>query len=173
MVIHTDFPTGNPIAQTVAEVQENLLRKYEQKLADLLEQEKLTTLCSNAGFSKNVEKGQFFIKLGDDTLDNLKGTCREYTLLRSDESSHVKRWIPGNTKFRSVLDVTVCYHQGRYGVEIMIESLLCDRTASWFCILNGINKYVTETSEEFLVASVGDRCTGKPVAKARTRPTPI
>ena len=51
LVIPTEFPTANPISQTDAEVQGNLLREYEQKFADLPEQEKLTKLCSNAGFS--------------------------------------------------------------------------------------------------------------------------
>ena len=85
------------------------------------EQEKLTKLCSNAGFSKNIEKGQFFITLDDDTLDKLMGSCREYTLPRNDESSQVKGWIRGNTKIGPVLEVKVCYHQERYGVEIKIE----------------------------------------------------
>ena len=57
-------------------------------------------------------------------------------------------------------------------MEIMIESLFRDRTVYWLRIVNGINKYVTETSEEVLVASVVDRRTGKLVAKARPRPTP-
>ena len=146
----------------------NMRRNFEE----LPEQEKLTKLCSNAGFSKNIEKGQFFITLDDDTLDSLKGSCREYTLPRSDESSHVKGWIRGNTKIGPVLDVMVCYHQGRYGVEIMTESFFRDRTTSWVRIVNGINKYVTDTSEEIPVASVGDRSTGKTVAQARPRPTP-
>ena len=68
--------------------------------------------------------------------------------------------------------VKVCYHQGRYGVEIMIESLFRDRTVSWVRIVNGIHKYVTERSEEILDASVENRGTGKLVAKARPRPTP-
>ena len=38
--------------------------------------------------------------------------------------------------------------------------------------MNGINKYVTETSEEIPFASVGDTSTGKLVAKTRPRPTP-
>ena len=101
------------------------------------EQEKLTKLCSNAGFSKNIEKGQFFITLDDDTLDKLMGSCREYTLPRSDESSQVKGWIRGNTKTGPVLEVTVCYRQGRYGVEIKIEPLFRDRTCSWDRIVIG------------------------------------
>ena len=41
MVIPTEFPAANPISQTDAEVQGNLLREYEQKFAELPEQEKL------------------------------------------------------------------------------------------------------------------------------------
>ena len=59
MVIPTEFPTAGPVAQTDAEVQGDLLREYEQKFAEFPEQEKLT----NAGFSKNIEKGQFFITM--------------------------------------------------------------------------------------------------------------
>ena len=69
--------------------------------------------------------------------------------------------------------MTVCCHQGRYGVEIMIESIFRDRTVSWVRVVDGINKYVTETSEEIPVASVENRGTRKPVAKARPRLTPI
>ena len=40
----------NPIVQTDADVQGNLLHEYEQKFAEPIEQEKLTKLCSNAVF---------------------------------------------------------------------------------------------------------------------------
>ena len=170
MVIPTEFLTAGPISHTDAEVQGNLLRKYEQIFADFPEQEKLTKLCSNAGFSKNTDRGRFFITLDDDAPDEMKGSCREYTLPRSEELSGVRGRIRGNTTIGPVLDVKVCYHQGRYGVEIMIESLFRDRTVSWVRIVNGIKKYVTETSEEILVTSVENRGTGKPVAKAKPRP---
>ena len=148
------------------------MREYDQKFAELPEQQKLTKLCSDAGFSKNLEKGQFFIALDEEGPDEMRTSCREYTLPRSDQSSHVREWIRGNTKIGPVLDVKVSFHQGRYGVEIMIESLFRDRTVSWVRIVNGINKYVTETSEEIPVASVEKGCTGKPVAKAKPRPMP-
>ena len=51
-------------------------------------------------------------------------------------------------------------------MEIMIESLFRDRTVSGVRIVNGINKYVTETSEEILVTSVENRGVWKPVVKA-------
>ena len=74
-----NFLLSNPISQTDDEVQGNLFRQYEQKFAELLEQQKLTKLCSNAGFSTNIEKGQRFITHDDDALDDMKGSCREYT----------------------------------------------------------------------------------------------
>ena len=57
-------------------------------------------------------------------------------------------WIRGNTKIGPVLDVAVSYPQGRYGVEVMINSPVGDRTRSWVRIVNGKNKYVTEMSKE-------------------------
>ena len=153
MVIPAEFLAANPISQTDAH-------------------KKLTRLCSAASFLKNIEKGQFFITLDADALDDMKGSCREWTLPRSEESSRVRGWIHGNTKIGPVLDVKVCYHQGRYGVEIMIESLFRDRTVSWVRTVNGINKYVTEAPEEIPVTSVENRGAGKTVAKAKSRPKP-
>ena len=53
-----------------------------------------------------------------------------------------------------------------------IITLFRDKTVSWVRIVNGINKYVTETSEEIPIASVENRGTGKPVARAKPRPKP-
>ena len=82
------------------------------------------------------------------------------------EASRARWWIRRNTRIRPVPDVKVCYHQGRCGVEIMIESLFRDRTVSWVRIVDGINIYVTETSEEILVVIVENRGSGKLVEKA-------
>ena len=163
--------TKDQISPTEARVQGDLLREYDQKLANLPEHLLLTKLCSNAGLAKTVEKRQYFTTLDDGELDRLKGSCREYTLPRSDQSSQVKGWIGGNRKVGPVLDVVVCYYQVRYGVEIMIESLSGDKTCSWVRIVNGINKYVTEMSEKTHVESIGEKSTGKLVAKARPQQT--
>ena len=69
-----------------------------------------------------------------------------------------------------VLDVKVCFHQGRYGIEVMIESLFRDRTVSWVRIVNGTNKYVTETSETISLENVEHTVTGKLVGKAKPQP---
>ena len=72
MVLPTEFPIANPISQTDAEVQGNLLREDEQKFAELLEQQKLTKLYSNTGFSTNIGEGQFFITLDEEGPDDMK-----------------------------------------------------------------------------------------------------
>ena len=54
----------------------------------------------------------------------------------------------------------------------MVESLFRDRIVSWVRIVNGIDKYVTETSETISLEHVEHRVTGKPVAKAKPRPIP-
>ena len=99
----------------------------------------------------------------------MKGTCREYTLPRSEESSCVRGWIRGDTKIGPVLDVKICYHQGSYGVEIMIESLFRDRTVSWVRIVNGIDKYEAETSETISLENRNVRINSC-YAKAKQRP---
>ena len=38
-------------------------------------------LCSNADSRRNIEKLEFFITFDDVALGNLKGSCREYTLM--------------------------------------------------------------------------------------------
>ena len=55
----------------------------------------------------------------------------EKTVPRHNAASKVKGWIRGNTKIGPALEVAVSHHQGRYGIEIMIESLSGDGTCSW------------------------------------------
>ena len=112
MVIPTEFPTANNISQTDADVQGNLFREYEQKVAELLEDQKLTKLCFEACFLKDIGEGQFFITHDEERPDEMKTSCREYTSPRSEETSRVRGWIRGNTKIGPVLDVKVCFHQG-------------------------------------------------------------
>ena len=54
----------------------------------------------------------------------------------------------------------------------MTESLFRDRTVSWVRVVIGINKYVTETSEEIPFESIDHVRTLKPAAKAKPRLTP-
>ena len=71
-------------------------------------------------------------------------TCREYTLPRDEKSTDPGGWIRGNTKIGPVLGVTTSYLQGKYGVEIRIESVIKDNSDSWVRISHGLNKLVTD-----------------------------
>ena len=63
---------------------------------------------------------------------------------REENSSEPKGWIRGNTKIGPVLDVTTCCLQGKYGVEIKIESVNIDNSHSWVRISHGLKKLVTD-----------------------------
>ena len=153
------------------ELHGNLLQDYEHKFEQLPEDQKLYKLLRRR--KKSAEKGKLFITFDEEKgPDEMKNLCREYTLPRSEEASWVKGWILGNTKIGPVLDVKVCCRQGRHGIEVMIEFLFRDRTVSWVRIVNGNNKYVTETSETISLQSVEHRVTGKPVVKARPQLKP-
>ena len=73
-------------------------------------------------------------------------TCREYVLPRNEKSSNPTGWIRGNTKIGPVLEVTTSYLQGIYGVVIRIESVNKDNSHSWVRISHGLNKLVTDLS---------------------------
>ena len=60
MEIPTEPPTADP--QTDEQRQGNLLQEYEQQFEQLLDAQKLSKLCSNAGL-KTVEREQYFITL--------------------------------------------------------------------------------------------------------------
>ena len=55
--------------------------------------------------------------------------CREYALPHNDLRSRARGWIRKNTKFGQ-FDRHVCYHGDRYSIEIQVQSLIQDRTAS-------------------------------------------
>ena len=157
MVMPPEVSTTDQASPTDARVQGNFLREYEQKFADLPEHFQLTTLCSNAGLAKTVEKGQYFTTLDDTELDRLKGSCREYTLPRSDQSSQVNGWIRGNTKIGPVLDVMVCHHQGRYGCGNHDRIPIWRRNLLFGQDREGINKYATERCRKRLTLKVLER----------------
>ena len=64
----------------------------------------------------------------------------------------------------------ICYHQKRYGVEIIIESSLGDKTVSRVLIMSGCNKYVNETAETIPIESLGNSRAGKLAARSKAKP---
>ena len=103
----------------------------------------------------------------------MQTACQEYTHSRNRTTSRPRGWIRSNTKIGPVLDVKLYPHEGRFCVDIMIESLFNDRTVSWVRIVNGINKCVKVTSEEIPTENVDlFISTVKLVAKAKPKPEP-
>ena len=80
--------------------QENLLPMYKERVERLPQQDRLIKICTDAGFLKTVEVGQYFMtKHTDEFLQFAEPvTCREYTLPRDEKSTDPKGWIRVNTK---------------------------------------------------------------------------
>ena len=120
--------------------QENLLQKYKERVDKLSQQNRVIKFCTDAGFLKTVDVGQYFMtKDTEEFSQNTESVvCREYTLPRDEKASDPKGWIRGNTKIWPVLEVTTSYLQGKFGVENRIESVDKDNSHSWVRISHGL-----------------------------------
>ena len=117
-------------------------------MARLSQQNRVIKFCTDAGFLTTVDVGQYFMTKDTDMFLQFAEpvTCREYTSPRDDKSTDPKGWIRVNTKIGPVLEVTTSYLQGKYGVEIRIESINKDNSHSWVRISHGLRKLVTNLS---------------------------
>ena len=143
-MIKTNIPlTGDP-------AQEDSLQKYQERVERLSQQNRVIKFCTDAGFLTTVGVGQYFMTKDSEEFSQFTDSvaCREYTLSRDENSSEPKGWIRGNTKIGPVLEVTTCYLQGKYGVEIRIESLNKDTSHSWVRMSHGLNQLVTDLSNK-------------------------
>ena len=94
---------------------------------------------------------------------------REYTMPRNGKRTRKRGWILKNTRIGPVLNIKVCYHDDRYSIEVQIPSLFQNNPVSWVGIVNGVDKYVTES---MLTTKEEDIVSVKPIAKARPRQKP-
>ena len=128
--------------------EEDLLQRYRERFEKLSQQDRVSKFCTDAGFLTTVEVGQYFMTKHTDDFSQFAEpvACREYTLPRDEKSTDPKGWIRGNTKIGPVLEVTTSYLQGKYGVVIRIESINKDNSHLWVRISHGLNKLVTDLS---------------------------
>ena len=177
--------TPRPSIEILA--QEILLQKYKERVERLPQQDRVMKICTDAGFLKTVEVGQYVMtKHTDEFLQFTEPVaCREYTLPRDENSTDPKGWIRGNTNIGPVLEVTTSYLQGKYGVEIRMESVNKDNSHAWVRISHGLNKLVTDLSnkedddneqetsemqfEEFALKSNARAFASRTKAKAKSR----
>ena len=129
-IVLSEIKTEIPLENDDPANQNFLLQRYQERIKNLSQTDRVSKFCMDAGFLSVVEIGQYFM-----TKDNGEQlyamTCREYTLPRNDGSSQPKGWIQGNTKIGPVLEVTTSCLHGEHGVEIRIMSLSKDNTHSW------------------------------------------
>ena len=139
-----------PTPSTNDPAQEDLLQKYQERVDKLSQQNRVIKFCTDAGFLTTVDVGQYFMTKDTEQFSQFTESvaCREYTLPRDVKSSDPKGWIRGNTRIGPVLEVTTSYLQGKYGVEIRIDSVNKDNSHSWVRISNGLNKLVTDLSNK-------------------------
>ena len=118
-----------------------------ERIEKLSQQERLSKFCTDAGFLTTVEVGQYFITKDTEQFSQLTDSvaCREYTLPRDESLSEPKgldsREHQNWARIGSPLHI---YLQGKYGVEIRIESVNQDNSHSWVRISHGLNKLVTD-----------------------------
>ena len=116
--------THIPLTEDHAQ-EEDLLQRFWERSEKLSQQDRVSKFCTDARFLNTVEVGQYFMTKDTEEFSQFTDSvaCREYTLPRDEDSSDPKGWIRGNTKIGPVLEVTTSYLQGKYGVEIRIESV--------------------------------------------------
>ena len=141
-LVVADLLVMTPTSSVEILAQQNLLQKHKERVENLSQPDQWIEFCTDAGFLKTVEVGQYFMtKHTDEFLQFAEPvTCRECTLPPDDKSADPKGWIQGNTKIGPVLEVTTSYLQGKHGVEIRIESVNDDNSHSWVRISQGLNR---------------------------------
>ena len=86
--------------------------------------------------------------------------------LEMKRSTRVRGWIRKDKRIGPVLNIKVCYRNELFRIEVPVSSLFQDDTASWVRIVNGVDRYVTESMP---TAKEEDIASEKPIAKARPR----
>ena len=144
-VMKTHIPVTDDPAQ-----EEDLLQRYQERIEKISQQDRVIKFCTDAGFLTTVEVGQYFMTKDTEEFSQFTDSvaCREYTLPSDENLSEPKCWIRVNTKIGPVLEVTTCCLQGKYGVEIRLESMNKDHSHSWVRISHGSIKLVTNLNNK-------------------------
>ena len=97
-VIKTNIPLNDDPSH-----KEFLLQRNKEKIEKLSQQDRLSKICTDAGFLTAVEVGQYFMTKDTEEFSQFTDlvTCREYTLPRDEDSSEPKGWIRVNTRIVS------------------------------------------------------------------------
>ena len=85
-----------------------LWQQYIERIESLSPESKVSRFCMEAGFTRIVEVGQYFMTKDTGDFRQFRSVaCREYTLPRDDPAPQPKGWIQGNTSMVSVAQCVV------------------------------------------------------------------
>ena len=120
------------------------MRQHEEKFEHFPEDLQLTEACDDAGLKRNAFQGQFLFIIPNVHLTGYFSKTHP----RDDKRSEPKGFIRGNTRICPALEVEIAKQFDCHGIEINIDSMQKDRTQFWMVISGGVDKYVTEFSQE-------------------------
>ena len=83
-VMKTNIPLTDDPAQ-----EEDLLKRYQERVEKLSQQDRVIKICTDAGFLTTVEVGQYFMTKDTEECSQYTDSvaCREYTLPRDESLS--------------------------------------------------------------------------------------
>ena len=83
-----------PTPSTDVPAQQDLLQKYQERVERLSQQNRVIKICTDAGFLKTVEVGQYFMTKDTEEFSQFteSAACREYTLAR-EMKNHLTRKV--------------------------------------------------------------------------------
>ena len=122
-VIPTELMATNKSPRTDENLKRNLLHNFEKNWKSSI----------SSSIDQAMPRCRYHADRGDRTLFHDPRQCGteknweahvESTLSSKRPLFKVKGWIRGNTKIAPALEVAVTHHQGRYGIEIMIQLLI-------------------------------------------------
>ena len=91
LFLPTNSLMKTPTPSTDDPAQEDLLQKYQERVERLSQQNRVIKFCTDAGFLKTVEVGQYFMTRDTEEFSQFTESvaCREYTLPRDE--NHLTR----------------------------------------------------------------------------------
>ena len=121
------------IQPPIAEVQRqgNLLQDYEQRCERLPEDQKLSKLCSEAGFEFGRSWTIFLCSSITERTEDPIFMSRICTTSKTKRKIVQKGGSERNERFGPVLEVKVCKTIGGYSVDVKVASPFEDQTTSW------------------------------------------
>ena len=88
LFVPTSSLMKTPTPSTDDPAQEDLLQKYQERVDRLSQQNRVIKFCTDAGFVKTVDVGQYFMTKDTEEFSQFTEpvACREYTLPRDEKS---------------------------------------------------------------------------------------